>query len=613
MKVIKSVKITSANNYGWIVDSSEAMKALDMWIEAVGEENALEDIARALSTDDLKENIEWVARQWGFSEELEDIEDAWDKYEYAKEVMGVSELLTNLSQAIGYDELSEDMAYIFRMNDFREWKSDYENSDDYDEDKITEENKKDEVCDFCWDVLNKRPENHFGSCDDEDAKEIVKRYENEGGTFSRIDEYVYIDNEDIMQRVTANYFSEQEDNEIESSRRITSSVNDDKFDMVEELCNRAIKAMGGDRDAMFYNSHLNNNGFVIKGKYIDKIDEDKFGSWGADRSVVNDLWTEVCKSLGMDKLLNITKATDRKNYQMEVEWTGNALTSSRKPIKSGVENLDKIKEFEKRYAKIKGDVDKEEDLIQYYVGRYGIPEETLDEIAFNLRINSSRQIKSSRRAIKSGTSIKEYAGFKIDDSVKINSPKRGPYKNGKTGIVVGFYKRYDGEILISVQLDEGGLMDFSKDELENLGDSGYHITYLDSSRKPIKSSKEPGLAEHDEIFDLEDVIINYTTLSNHYLTDIDVKGYSDNEIGEGEASDCIKDIHYRLNGLNDYLNVLLADIEDGDYDTWEDDKKAVLDKLQAAESLSEEYLVPTSHQVLVDDIFRPVKNLLAKL
>lgn len=99
---------------------------------------------------------------------------------------------------------------------------------------------------------------------------------------------------------------------------------------------------------------------------------------------------------------------------------------------------------------------------------------------------------SSRKAIKSGTSIKEYAGFKIDDSVKINSPKRGPYKNGKTGIVVGFYKRYDGEILISVQLDEGGLMDFSKDELENLGDSGYHITYLDSSRKPIKSANYNG-------------------------------------------------------------------------------------------------------------------------
>lgn len=109
-----------------------------------------------------------------------------------------------------------------------------------------------------------------------------------------------------------------------------------------------------------------------------------------------------------------------------------------------------------------------------------------------INVLRGEEVMNSRRAIKSGTSIKEYASFKIDDSVKINSPKRGPYKNGKTGIVVGFYKGYDGEILISVQLDEGGLMDFSKDELENLGDSGYHITYLDSSRKPIKSANYNG-------------------------------------------------------------------------------------------------------------------------
>ena len=100
---------------------------------------------------------------------------------------------------------------------------------------------------------------------------------------------------------------------------------------------------------------------------------------------------------------------DWKEYKDSVNNAGNSITdvwvteveggsyvrNSRRPVKSGVENLDKIKEFEKRYAKIKGDVDKEEDLIQYYVGRYGIPEETLDEIAFNLRINSSRRFVES--------------------------------------------------------------------------------------------------------------------------------------------------------------------------------------------------------------------------
>ncbi len=121
VEIESSRQIKSAVDGGWEVDSSDANKALDMWIEYVGEENALEDIAKAMGNDTLNENIEWVARQWGFGEDLEDIESAWDKYEYAKEVMGVSELLNNLTQAAGYDELAEDLAFIFRQNDFREW------------------------------------------------------------------------------------------------------------------------------------------------------------------------------------------------------------------------------------------------------------------------------------------------------------------------------------------------------------------------------------------------------------------------------------------------------------------------------------------------------------
>lgn len=113
--------IKSAVNYGWEVTSSDVPKALDMWVEYVGEDNALEDVARAMDDDTLIENIEWVAQQWGIGEEVEEERSAWDKYEKAKELMGVHELFTNLTQAAGYDELAEDLAYIFRMNDFRQW------------------------------------------------------------------------------------------------------------------------------------------------------------------------------------------------------------------------------------------------------------------------------------------------------------------------------------------------------------------------------------------------------------------------------------------------------------------------------------------------------------
>ena len=74
-KSIKSRRaIKSAESYGWVVDSSDASRALDMWIEAVGEELAYKDVVDTL----------------------------------------------------GSDELAEAMAYIFRMNDFREW----DNKDD---------------------------------------------------------------------------------------------------------------------------------------------------------------------------------------------------------------------------------------------------------------------------------------------------------------------------------------------------------------------------------------------------------------------------------------------------------------------------------------------------
>lgn len=121
-------QILSAIDGGWEVDSSDVPEALDLFVEYFGEEDALEQIAQAMGSDTLEENIDWIAQQWGFAEDLEDIEDAWEKYETAKEIMGSSELFTELTKAAGYDELAEDLAFIFRMNDFREWDK-YDNDD----------------------------------------------------------------------------------------------------------------------------------------------------------------------------------------------------------------------------------------------------------------------------------------------------------------------------------------------------------------------------------------------------------------------------------------------------------------------------------------------------
>lgn len=113
--------IKSAVDGGWEVTSSDAPKALDMWVEYVGEDNALEDLAQATGDDNLKEDIEWIAQQFGVAEELEQYDSVWDKHNELKELIGTHEYFENLHRAMGYDELAACLAFIFRMNDFQQW------------------------------------------------------------------------------------------------------------------------------------------------------------------------------------------------------------------------------------------------------------------------------------------------------------------------------------------------------------------------------------------------------------------------------------------------------------------------------------------------------------
>lgn len=53
-------------------------------------------------------------------------EDAWDKLELWKETVGAEAALDDLAKAMGTDELSSCLAFIFRDNDFKEGCSDYE-------------------------------------------------------------------------------------------------------------------------------------------------------------------------------------------------------------------------------------------------------------------------------------------------------------------------------------------------------------------------------------------------------------------------------------------------------------------------------------------------------
>ena len=53
----------------------------------------------------------WVVEDW----------EAWDAYEFACEYFGEEELNKQIVQTVDHSELAACLAYIFRMNDFREW------------------------------------------------------------------------------------------------------------------------------------------------------------------------------------------------------------------------------------------------------------------------------------------------------------------------------------------------------------------------------------------------------------------------------------------------------------------------------------------------------------
>ena len=68
------------------------------------------------------ESYGWVVEDW----------EAWDAYEFAIDSGYWDEATLNadIVQTLGTDELASSLAYIFRMNDFRQWKGEDEDEDE---------------------------------------------------------------------------------------------------------------------------------------------------------------------------------------------------------------------------------------------------------------------------------------------------------------------------------------------------------------------------------------------------------------------------------------------------------------------------------------------------
>ena len=120
-----SLNKKAGESYGWYVDPSEAQEKLDLFKEYYGVSEALNSLTGALGNDLLNENLDYIFRMYDFSEGMSPRLDADTKLQMFIDAFGEDKALDELSMAVGNDLLSDCLAYIFRMNDFREGDSNF--------------------------------------------------------------------------------------------------------------------------------------------------------------------------------------------------------------------------------------------------------------------------------------------------------------------------------------------------------------------------------------------------------------------------------------------------------------------------------------------------------
>lgn len=123
--------VKEGESYGWVVDSSEAWDAYEFACDYLGKDYLDDQIVSSLGTESLAESLEYIFRIHDFNDWKERNNDdgevtssnVWEAYDCACEYFGKDNLNDIIVGDLGTDELSDSLAYIFRMNDFRAWKN----------------------------------------------------------------------------------------------------------------------------------------------------------------------------------------------------------------------------------------------------------------------------------------------------------------------------------------------------------------------------------------------------------------------------------------------------------------------------------------------------------
>ena len=76
-----SIKIKSGESYGWVVNPEDAWDKLQLWVDTVGAEAALDDITKAMGTEELSSCLAFIFRNNDFKEgcsDYEEDEEVWE-------------------------------------------------------------------------------------------------------------------------------------------------------------------------------------------------------------------------------------------------------------------------------------------------------------------------------------------------------------------------------------------------------------------------------------------------------------------------------------------------------------------------------------------------------
>ena len=187
-----SLNKKAGESYGWYVDPSEAQEKLDLFKEYYGVSEALNSLTGALGNDLLNENLDYIFRMYDFSEGMSPRLDADTKLQMFIDAFGEDKVLDELSMAVGNDLLSDCLAYIFSMNDFRKGDSNFgkesiskthlnkKAADDKKEDKAKkseeDEDKEQRDKDFKDKLKFMQEEKHFEDLDPSQLMAMVTTY-----------------------------------------------------------------------------------------------------------------------------------------------------------------------------------------------------------------------------------------------------------------------------------------------------------------------------------------------------------------------------------------------------------------------------------------------------